>query len=219
VTPVHAESGVTHWLVQISSWSVRAVGIVWLGTAIWFAARRPTTFGGKAVHFFRTLLPEPWLLLCLVILILGLFLVPAWVWSPLLVRVPVLRPIGAVVVTVSAALMIWARFALGDMWAGRPMVQEHHELRTGGPYQLVRHPIYTGMIGVALGYTLLLYFGAMIPVLLLVVAWLGWRVRVEDRLMVATFGDRYREYQKRVRALIPLPRRVPEATERPVRTR
>ena len=67
------------------------------------------------------------------ILILGLFLVPAWVWSPLLVRVPVLRPIGAVVVTVSAALMIWARFALGDMWAGRPMVQEHHELRTGGP--------------------------------------------------------------------------------------
>ena len=91
--------------------------------------------------------------------------------------------------------------------------------RTGGPYQLVRHPIYTGMIGVALGYTLLLYFGAMIPVLLLVVAWLGWRVRVEDRLMVATFGDRYREYQKRIRPLIPLPRRVPEATERPVRTR
>lgn len=86
----HAEIAVTHGLVQISVWSLRVVGIVWLGTAIWFAARRPGTFRGKVAHFFRTLLPEPWLLLCLVVLILGLYLMPAWIWSPLLVRAPVL---------------------------------------------------------------------------------------------------------------------------------
>lgn len=210
----------THLLVQISLWSLRAVGIVWLGTAIWFAARRRATLRGKVAHFFRTLLPEPWLLVCVVILIVGLYLLPASVWSPLLVREPLLRPIGAVIVVVSAALMIWARFALGDMWAGRPMVQEHHQLRTGGPYRLVRHPIYTGMIGVTLGLTLLLYFGPMIPVLVLVVGWLASRVRVEDRMMVATFGDRYRDYQKHVRALIPLPRRLPgDVEERPPLTR
>jgi protein-S-isoprenylcysteine O-methyltransferase Ste14 len=88
------------------------------------------------------------------------------------------------------------------------MVQEGHELRTGGPYRLVRHPIYTGIIGVVLGLMLLVGFSYMIPVVVLVLAWLGWRVHVEDRMMIETFGDRYREYRQQVRALVPLPRRV-----------
>ncbi|WP_256339288.1 hypothetical protein [Streptomyces sp. 2224.1] len=33
------------------------------------------------------------------------------------------------------------------MWASVPLVQERHELRTDGPYGLVRHPIYTGFLG------------------------------------------------------------------------
>ena len=196
-------------MAHIGLWSLDVAGVVWLLTALWFAARRKANLQGKVWHFFRTLLPEPWMLLALAILLLLLhFVVPASDWRPVTYREYVLQMVGAIVIVASAALMVWARFSLGDMWAGRPMVQEDHELRTSGPYRLVRHPIYTGIIGATLGLMLLAGFSYMILVVALVVAWLAWRVHVEDGMMLATFGDRYREYQRRVRAIVPLPRRV-----------
>ncbi|MFZ0215495.1 MAG: isoprenylcysteine carboxylmethyltransferase family protein [Candidatus Dormiibacterota bacterium] len=196
------------WLAVAAIWSLEGVGVVWLLTAVWFAARRPATLRGKAWHFLRTLLPEPWMLLGLGVLLVLLQFVPSAFLQHLTYDQAALRAAGAALTIVSALLMVWARLALGDMWAGRPMVQERHELRTGGPYRLARHPIYSGMIGAVLGLTLLGGFGGMLFVLAFVVGWLAWRVRVEDRMMIATFGDRYRAYQAQVRALLPLPRRL-----------
>ncbi|WP_229854323.1 methyltransferase family protein [Streptomyces filipinensis] len=51
---------------------------------------------------------------------------------------------GVLLSVASTTLLLWARRVLGTMWAGVPTVREHHELRTEGPYRLVRHPIYTG---------------------------------------------------------------------------
>ncbi|MBO0690343.1 MAG: isoprenylcysteine carboxylmethyltransferase family protein [Candidatus Dormibacteraeota bacterium] len=199
-------------LAQISVWCLDGVGIVWLGTAIWFAARRPATLASKIWHFLRTVLPEPWMLLALaVLLVLLRVVVPPHDWRPLMFREPWLQAFGAVLIIGASIFMVWARLALGDMWAARPMVQEGHELRTGGPYGLVRHPIYTGMIGAVLGLMLLTGFGSTIFVFMLVFTWLGWRVHVEDRMMLDTFGDRYRAYQQQVRALLPVPRRPAHA--------
>jgi protein-S-isoprenylcysteine O-methyltransferase Ste14 len=69
-----------------------------------------------------------------------------------------------------------------------------------------RHPIYTGMAGLALGGTLVAGFGQLLLVLPITLAFLGWRVRAEDRLMTTTFGDRFRAYRDQVRALLPIPR-------------
>ncbi len=80
------------------------------------------------------------------------------------------------------------------------------ELPTGGPYALVRHPIYTGVIGLALGQTMRSGFGGVTVILAFVLGWPIRRVRVEDGMMLATFGDRYRTYRRGVRALVPLPR-------------
>ncbi|MFF2550915.1 methyltransferase family protein [Nocardia sp. NPDC058058] len=199
---------IIHLLPNIASWSVQAVGIVWLVTAVWFAAVRRDTTRGKLWHFARTLLPEPWMIIGLVALIIVLNLLPGSLWDPISWRNPALTEIGSVVVIASAALMIWARLALGNMWAGRPMIQSEHELRTGGPYQLVRHPIYTGILGVMAGLMLMAGFGASIVTFLFVLAWLVRRVHEEDRILIDTFGADYREYQQRVGALIPLPRRM-----------
>lgn len=186
--------------------SLQGVGIVWLLSAVWFAARLRASAWGRVWHFLRTLLPEPWLVVGLPVLLLLLSFVPAEVWRSVTDRQPVVQAVGAALVVASSLLMVWARLVLGDMWAGRPMVQEDHELRTGGPYQMVRHPIYTGFIGAVLGMTMLSGFGELLVVLVAVAGWLLWRVRVEDRMMVAVFGDRYRSYQRRVPALLPVPR-------------
>ncbi|MFI5776757.1 methyltransferase family protein [Nocardia sp. NPDC051570] len=190
-------------LAAAALWSLQILALVWLLTAIWFAARWPAGPRGKIWHFLSTLLPEPWMILGIIVLSVATHLVPQTFWSHVTWTWSAFTAVGAVLVVASVALMIWARLALGDMWAGRPMLQQDHQLRTGGPYRLVRHPIYTGLLGVMVGLTLMSGFGATTLTLIFVLAWLLRRVRVEDRMLSIAFGDQYREFQNRVPALIP----------------
>jgi protein-S-isoprenylcysteine O-methyltransferase Ste14 len=190
-------------LVDVSFWCLRAVGLVWIIAAVYFAVRRPGTAGQKVVHVARTFLPEPWLLLLVPALSVLVATVPATLWRDLTYWSPVLALPGLLCVLASTAFMCWARWSIGAMWAGRPLVQQEHDLCTDGPYRLVRHPIYTGFAGLALGCMLVLGFGRMLAVVLATVAFVGWRIRVEEGLMIAAFGDRYRRYRREVPALVP----------------
>ncbi len=62
--------------------------------------------------------------------------------------------IGALLCIMGIALAIWARVHLGRNWSPAPALKEGHELVTSGPYKLIRHPIYTGVILATLGSTL-----------------------------------------------------------------
>jgi protein-S-isoprenylcysteine O-methyltransferase Ste14 len=180
------------------------VAVAWLLAAAYFALRTPGGLRARIGHFLRTLLPEPWLVVVGPAVMILIRLVPHAVWRHLAFWNPAAATAGFAVVLGSTALMLWARWVLGRMWAGRPLVQQAHELCTSGPYRLVRHPIYAGMVGLALGGTLVAGFAQMLVVLPATIAFATWRVRVEDRMMTATFGDRYRAYRSRVPALLPI---------------
>lgn len=193
-------------LSELTGACLQIVGLAWLLAAGWFAIRRDGSWRARLGQFARTLLPEPWLLVGLPVVAVLLRLVPRAVWPHLTFWNPVLATFGFGVVAGSTGLMLWARWVLGVMWAGRPLVQEEHELCTTGPYRVVRHPIYTGIVGLALGGALVTGFGQMLVVLPLTVAFAAWRVRVEDRMMTATFGRRFATYRGQVPALLPVPR-------------
>ena len=94
--------------------------------------------------------------------------------------------------------------ALGRQWSLSARLIEGHELVTAGPYRLVRHPIYTSMLGMLLATGLALSRPAAVALgaaIYLAGAWL--RVHVEERLLVEAFGSAYREYARQVPALIP----------------
>nr|WSY50910.1 isoprenylcysteine carboxylmethyltransferase family protein [Streptomyces sp. NBC_00886] len=122
---------------------------------------------------------------------------------------PELALLGALLAVASTALLLWARWVLGVMWASIPMVQEHHELRTDGPYRIVRHPIYTGLLGLITGAMPACGFGVWIVFLAVAVPWLLRRVRIEDGMMAGRFGASYDAYRARVPALIPWTRPAP----------
>jgi protein-S-isoprenylcysteine O-methyltransferase Ste14 len=191
-------------LIDLTNWCLQVVGLAWLLAAVYFAVRLPDTPRRKLLHFLRTFLPEPWLLPFVPVLVIGIRLVPAGVWAHLRLWNPVLAIVGAALVAASTVLMLWARGALGTMWAGRPLLQEHHELRTDGPYRVVRHPIYAGFAGLAVGSMLVFGFGALVAVCAFALLFVAWRVWREERLLVATFGERYRAYRRQVPALVPL---------------
>ena len=111
--------------------------------------------------------------------------------------------LGLAVLVASSVFTLWARFSLGTMWSNAPQVKADHQLRTHGPYAVTRHPIYTGVLGMLLGATLLSGIGQWIvlfPVALIV---FEVKIRMEEHLMLATFPDDYPRYRRQVPQLIP----------------
>jgi protein-S-isoprenylcysteine O-methyltransferase Ste14 len=120
----------------------------------------------------------------------------------LVVHSPVLGAIGAAMLLSGLVLAIWARVHLGRNW-GMPMTQkEEPELVTSGPYRLVRHPIYSGLIlgliGTALATNLI---GLIIAVV--VGAYFYYAASVEEKNLIATFPTAYPAYRLSTKMLIP----------------
>jgi protein-S-isoprenylcysteine O-methyltransferase Ste14 len=99
---------------------------------------------------------------------------------------------------------VWARVHLGRNWSISVTIKQSHELVNAGPYALVRHPIYTGLLIAIVGSAM--ERGDWRAVLAVLIAWAAlWRkLRLEERWMTEQFGERYVAYCRRVPALVPL---------------
>ncbi len=101
------------------------------------------------------------------------------------------------------AFTVWARITLGRNWSAEVTFKQDHELIESGPYALARHPIYTGLVAMALGTAV--NYGRAIGFVLFAAlcGGLWWKARQEERVMSSHFPDAYSEYRTRVRAIIP----------------
>ena len=112
--------------------------------------------------------------------------------------------IAALVVEVCGiAFAIWAREHLGKLWSGRVTLKEGHHLVDTGPYRLVRHPIYTGiLVGIS---AVVMVRGKLSAVLALPLFLIGIarKIEAEEQLLSAELGDEYAVYRAKVRAIIP----------------
>jgi protein-S-isoprenylcysteine O-methyltransferase Ste14 len=107
------------------------------------------------------------------------------------------------IVLAGAAFTVWARVALGRNWSAEVTFKQDHELIESGPYALARHPIYTGLIAMALG-TAINYGRALgFVVLAGLCGAFWWKAREEERVMSSHFPTAYARYKARVHAIIP----------------
>lgn len=113
------------------------------------------------------------------------------------------RAIGLVVLVASTLFALWARLSLGTSWSVDPQVGGDRMLRTEGPYAVTRHPIYTGLLGMLIGSTLLAGTGEWIVLVAVGLILFEVNIRREERLLVATFPDEYPGYRERVPQLVP----------------
>jgi len=110
---------------------------------------------------------------------------------------------GIALTAAGIAFAIWARLTLGGNWSGTVTLKEGHTLVQRGPYQWVRHPIYTGLLLASVG-TAVVSGSLHSMVALLVILFGFWlKIATEESLMVQTFGAEYVEYMRRVKALAP----------------
>jgi protein-S-isoprenylcysteine O-methyltransferase Ste14 len=125
----------------------------------------------------------------------------AWATLPLPLWV---RWAGILLGAVSLAGLLWVHTALGKNWSAWLELKEGQTLVTHGPYRRVRHPMYTALYGLYIGWTLLtanwLLGAAWIVTFTLLTA---TRIRHEEAMMIERFGEVYREYMKKTGRFLP----------------
>jgi protein-S-isoprenylcysteine O-methyltransferase Ste14 len=172
-----------------------AVALAWLAGAIFYESQAPAERTRKGYA-------SPLWISTAVVAAVSVA-VPRADWRPLTFYAPPVRILGLAILLAATALAVWARLALGAMWSAAPTVKQEHRLRTGGPYAVTRHPIYTGLLGMFLGSLLLAGAGRWIVAFPVYLALLEFKIRVEERLMLAEFPGDYPRYRQRVPQLVP----------------
>src|SRR5947207_15131415 len=101
---------------------------------------------------------------------------------------------------------IWSALrVLGKQWSLQARVLENHKLVREGPYRFVRHPIYTGILGmiIAAGVARSHWLGLLIALVLFTIG-TAIRVRSEEKLLREQFGDEFEDYKRSVPAVVPI---------------
>jgi protein-S-isoprenylcysteine O-methyltransferase Ste14 len=115
----------------------------------------------------------------------------------------VLQGIGIAVELAGFALAVWARRTLGSNWSGEVRIAAGHQLVRTGPYKTIRHPIYTAVLAMYLG--ILLVSGqvhAIVGLAIIVLAYLR-KIRMEETILTAQFGDEFTTWRGESWALLP----------------
>ena len=175
------------WIAFLVYWRIKAVGTKTTQRREPDASGilRPLAFLVVIVLLSTTRIPLPWLYRQLW---------PSGMWA---------FWIGAAVTVVGLLFAVWARQHLASNWSSAVTIKEGHELITTGPYALVRHPIYTGILTGFLGTAIALsqVRGVIGFVLIFLVLWA--KLSMEEEWMHSQFGETYATYVHQTAALVP----------------
>jgi protein-S-isoprenylcysteine O-methyltransferase Ste14 len=189
------------WLAWYIPW---IAAVVWsaktkrqMGTDIGGAHRMLSGLGVMLLFFVPATSGGPLLGSAL----LGLFARQLW-------REPMWLAWNFVGLTIAAfAFCWWARLHLGRLWSGFVTLKEGHHVVDTGPYALVRHPIYSGVIFAALMTALIRANLAGFFGFALLAAGFSMTARIEERFLREQLGaEAYDSYRRRVAMLVPLMR-------------
>jgi protein-S-isoprenylcysteine O-methyltransferase Ste14 len=175
------------WIVFLVYWQAKAANTKTTQRLepVFSRILRVIVFAIVIILLSTTWIPLPWLYLPL----WPTGLLPFW--------------LGAAVTIAGLLFAVWAREHLGKNWSRSVTIKENHELITSGPYAMVRHPIYTGILAGFLGTTIALsqVRGVIAFVLILLVLWA--KFRMEEQWMRSQFGETYAAYSQKTAALVP----------------
>ncbi len=177
-------------------WTWEGLGALWLtGYAFTKPALRAQPLGARAINVAIGFLGFS---------LLGVrWFEHGWLAARFVPNQESIRMAGFALTLCGALFAAWARLTLGTNWSGRPSVKAGHELIVTGPYALVRHPIYTGLLLGLAGTALAVGEWRAILGLVTILLAFAAKMKQEERLMMQTFPEAYPRYRKRVKALIP----------------
>lgn len=192
---------VIRWLAGLFAYT--ALGIILYG--VWRGTQRQA---GRTTGLNGSWLRSPWFYLASCVLFFGIayFGWSSLPWSVSSSTRAWMLTIGSLLYFPGMGILVWARLTLGKNYFvstgfGAQLFKDH-QLVTNGPYAIVRHPMYTGLILAALG-ALLIYFTWTTAYFALFAPLTMVRARREEVALSEEFGDQWKEYSQRVPMLFP----------------
>lgn len=175
------------WLVWLAGWTISSFRTKQVLRAEGITSRLlhliPLAFGIALLMFRRA--GGPWL---------AMRIYPQTVWS---------FWIGTALIMLGLGFAGWARIHLAGNWSGTVTLKQDHSLTRTGPYCLVRHPIYTGLLTAILGSAIAeAEWRGLVALALITLSFLR-KLTIEERFLTAQFGDAYARYRAEVPALVP----------------
>lgn len=102
-------------------------------------------------------------------------------------------------------IRLWSFQTLGTYFTFTVQTSEDQPVISGGPYRIVRHPGYTGLLLALTGFGFFLgNWAAALCLAAIVAAGLVYRIRVEEGALLQALGDRYLDYAASRKRLAPL---------------
>lgn len=191
----------------IGAWPTKLLALIWLAWVIsWVVA---SFWSGRTKTHVRT--RDAWVYRLPILL--GAILLSPWA-AQAVGAGPLYNPGDAgtyvliVVVLLGISFTWWARIHLGRFWSNAITHKEDHRIIDTGPYGLVRHPIYTGLILAILATGIAAAtWTALVGALL--IAFGEWqKARMEEEFLNAELGpEAYGSYCRRVPMIVPFLRR------------
>lgn len=190
--------------MEVDDRTVRAAIIV-IGHIMWLSTAALRALRGHREH--RVSRRSGWLI----------ELYPVLVWIPLVaatfffwqqIEIDDTAQLAAVGLALAGSVFAaWTMWSLGRGYGVRTDVYEGHRLETRGPFALVRHPQYAGIVLYHLGAGVALESVALLAItFLLIVPYTVARIRAEERVLRLAFGDEWDAYATRVARIVPLAR-------------
>ncbi|MBZ5611830.1 MAG: isoprenylcysteine carboxylmethyltransferase family protein [Acidobacteriia bacterium] len=113
--------------------------------------------------------------------------------------------IASMLIAPASTWFVWRAVThLGKQWRIQAGVYSDHELVRTGPYAVVRHPIYTSMLGMLIATGLVMtWWPVLIVAAAIFIVGMEIRIRAEEALLESRFGETFRQYRASVPAYIP----------------
>jgi protein-S-isoprenylcysteine O-methyltransferase Ste14 len=111
--------------------------------------------------------------------------------------------VGFMVTLAGMALALWARTHLGEYWSDKVVLKVGHQLIRSGPYAHMRHPIYSGVLLAVAGSALVLGEWRGVVAFLILLANYAIKAGREDRILAASFADRFADHKRHAGFLLP----------------
>ena len=176
-------ASVAGWVVFSLYWEIAAKNVA--------KTKSSETLGSRRVHLFLTTVG------------MILVLAPFRGLGRFLPALPLMMGVGLAIEAAGLFLSIWSRRHLGKYWSGEITIKVEHQLIRSGPYRMLRHPIYTGLLAMYLGSVLVT--GEWLALVGLAMALFAyWRkIRLEEANLNVAFGTDYDAYRRDTWALVP----------------
>lgn len=112
--------------------------------------------------------------------------------------------IGLILIILGLIIRQWAIAVLGRFFTLTVQIQKDHTIVRNGPYKLIRHPSYSGLLITLIGIAVALqtWIGLLLNIFVFTVVF-GYRIYVEEKALRSALGDRYVAYSKETKRLIP----------------